>query len=639
MNLTRSLGLASLLTLGALTHPGLSQSGDSECNFPNILAPLYEFGREGAESGSFRSPAGLAAGPGDLLYVADQGNHRVEILAMNGRSRGSFGGCGRRDSEFLFPTSVAAAPDGEVFVTDATGRIQAFSAEGRFQRVWSGFRSARGIAATRDRIFVSEAETHQIRVFPRGEGKATAFGGLGSEPGKFNSPTGIAVDEHGAIYVADTGNHRIQKLDPNGVPLAQWGAWGAQAGLLSFPAGLGYSRGRLYVADQGNHRVQVFDGNGRFLRQWGAAPNQPGQSAGRFHYPLGLTVTSSGGLTAVSEPLDNRIQVFINRDQAMGARVNDLPWWDNLHARYHSIRLAPPPPGTHPQIAGTLPSWDVHAVFFFDVSSSGMGPLVTAGGYGRKLGELNGVAGVAVDSKRDRAYVSDPGNRRLVSFGLPRDRVRSELFNNRIRVIATCAVEKLIPDPPPGYSPELALPGPLAVDGEGRLYMLDRANSAIVVCEPEFKFVRLIRPLPPLQDFTLGPDGRIYATDPLSFQVHVYGADGGLLESWGRRDPKSSEGFLLPYGITLDSAGFVYVTDALSDCVKKFDPQGKLVKIWGERGDQFGWLCSPRSLNFYPPNHLIIEDFGNHRAEMCDTEGKWLGTYVAGGLATPLAIR
>jgi DNA-binding beta-propeller fold protein YncE len=344
-------------------------------------------------------------------------------------------------------------------------------------------------------------------------------------------------------------------------------------------------------------------------------------------------------LTVVSEAVEDRIQVFVNRDLAKTTRVNDLPWWDSLHARLHTLRLAPPPPGSKPQVAGVLASSDVHAVFFFDVGSNALGPLATAGGYGWKLGELNGIGGAAVDPDRGRAYVSDRGNRRIVLLELQRDPKRRELFNNVIRVVGSHAMDRLVPNPTPGYSPEAALPGPLCLDGQGRLYLLDRANAAILVCDSDLQFARLVPVSPTTQEFAVGSDGTIYATDPPAFRVNVYDPEGKWKTSWGRRDEKSEEAFLMPFGIAVDDKGFVYVTDALQDSVKKFDRGGRFVKRWGEPGRGVDRLAAPRGATFYKPDRLLVEDFGNHRAQLCSTDGEWLGSFVSGGLATPIAVR
>lgn len=79
------------------------------------------------------------------------------------------------------------------------------------------------------------------------------WGSLGSGDGQFNYPKGLSVDRYGAIFVADTDNHRVVKLGPNGQQLAVWGTRGQADGQFSSPAAIEVSKddsGEVYVADQ-----------------------------------------------------------------------------------------------------------------------------------------------------------------------------------------------------------------------------------------------------------------------------------------------------------------------------------------------------------------------------------------------------
>jgi DNA-binding beta-propeller fold protein YncE len=69
----------------------------------------------------------------------------------------------------------------------------------------------------------------------------------------------VAVDSQGRIFVADTGNNRVQELSPDGRLITQWGGAGSANGRFSGPKAIAVdASGHVYVADTGNNRVQVF---------------------------------------------------------------------------------------------------------------------------------------------------------------------------------------------------------------------------------------------------------------------------------------------------------------------------------------------------------------------------------------------
>src|SRR5665647_1294289 len=107
---------------------------------------------------------------------------------------------------------------------------------------------------------VQAAETYQF---------ITKWGSLGTDNGQFNNPRDIAVDNNGNVYVADTGNNRIQKFASNGTYLTQWGGFGSDDGKFNGTESIAIdSSGNVYVADSGNNRTQKFSSNGTYLTQW-----------------------------------------------------------------------------------------------------------------------------------------------------------------------------------------------------------------------------------------------------------------------------------------------------------------------------------------------------------------------------------
>jgi DNA-binding beta-propeller fold protein YncE len=98
------------------------------------------------------------------------------------------------------------------------------------------------------------------------------WGAAGGGNGQFNQPIGIAIDSLGNVFVADSGNNRIQKFDLNGNYITAWGTYGNGNSQFEAPQGIGIdSTNSVYVADWFNNRVQKFDNNGAFITTWGPA--------------------------------------------------------------------------------------------------------------------------------------------------------------------------------------------------------------------------------------------------------------------------------------------------------------------------------------------------------------------------------
>ena len=137
-----------------------------------------------------------------------------------------------------------------------------------------------------------------VPVQARGE-----FGSTGKGQGQYTLPRGISPDGLGSFFIADTGNHRIQKVDRTGKVVVAWGTEGAGDGQFKEPMGVAVDRdGNVYVADTWNHRVQKFDGTGRFLTKW------LGQNGG-FWGPRSIVVDRDGNVI-VADTGNKRLQKF-----------------------------------------------------------------------------------------------------------------------------------------------------------------------------------------------------------------------------------------------------------------------------------------------------------------------------------------
>ncbi len=146
----------------------------------------------GVGNGNFSAaPLSVAVdSKGDLFtaifeYRVGQQDHRmIHRLAPDGTPKMSFGSYGMQPGEFLYPVSLAVAPDDSVYVLDSeTHLVSRFTNDGRF---------------------------------------LASFGGRGKGQGEFNDPRTLAIDGRGNVYVLDYGNRQVQRLGPDGSYQTRW---------------------------------------------------------------------------------------------------------------------------------------------------------------------------------------------------------------------------------------------------------------------------------------------------------------------------------------------------------------------------------------------------------------------------------
>jgi DNA-binding beta-propeller fold protein YncE len=166
-------------------------------------------------------PTGLALRPeSDELLVVD--TLASSIIVFDTRDFGiktRAGRDGQQPDALHYPTNIALAPDGDVFVTDSLNfRIQILSSELRFQDRFGeagdgrGFFSRpKGVAVdSDDNIYVVDALFDNVQIFNRNGDLLLAFGTSGHEAGEFWLPSDIFIDKNDLIYVSDSYNSRVQ---------------------------------------------------------------------------------------------------------------------------------------------------------------------------------------------------------------------------------------------------------------------------------------------------------------------------------------------------------------------------------------------------------------------------------------------
>jgi sugar lactone lactonase YvrE len=239
---------------------------------------------------SFNHPLDLAVDSSRNIYVADTGNRRIRKISREGVVT-TFAGSGEQglldgtgtSASFSYPTGIEVDANGNVYVADATairkitpqGVVTTLAGSGEYGDADGTGASAKfscptGIALDGSgNIYISDS--NKIRMVTQqgvvttvaGNGRPSFADGVGANAG-FNEPAGIAVDNSGNIYVADRGNNRIRKINPQGVVTTLAGS-----GIASYSDGLGASAsfyyptgldigndGYIYVTDNYNQKIR-----------------------------------------------------------------------------------------------------------------------------------------------------------------------------------------------------------------------------------------------------------------------------------------------------------------------------------------------------------------------------------------------
>jgi len=277
------------------------------------------------------------------------------------------GAGGLQETQLQAPRNLAIGPDGNLYVLDSGNhRIAVFDQEGAFLRAW---------------------------------------GEAGTEPGQFNEPWGVAVDEE-YVYVADTWNHRVQKFTLEGELVTTFGQSGTVTELGQDSGGFFFGprsltllpENRLLVTDTGNHRLQLFDREGTFIQTIGGQGTQPGM----FNEPVGMQF--GNGYLYLADTWNARIQRFNE------SLVPDLEWpvdgWEGDSTEnkpYVAVDGAGNVYATDPEN---------YRVLIFNATGRYLGRF---GRQGTALDQLGLANGIAVDAE-DNVYLADAGNNRILRF-------------------------------------------------------------------------------------------------------------------------------------------------------------------------------------------------------------------------------
>ncbi len=571
----------------------------------------------------FNFPNALAVDGSGNLYVADENNHVIRKISAAGvvtTLAGLAGTSGQADgtgtsARFNQPTGVSVDGAGNVYVTDygnqlirkvsATGVVTTIAGVGGASGALDGtgyalnpalFNNPSGIALSPSgSIFVADTGNNTIRAITS-TGTVTTIAGSSTSTGRtdgtgisarFTTPVGIAVDGSSNIYVADTTNHLIRRIDSSGA-VSTFAGIGGTAGSadgsgtsasFNYPSGVAIdASGSVYVADYKNHTIRKITAAGLVTTLAGTAGSSGSAdgsgSAARFNYPRSLSLDSAGNIYVAD-------------------------------SGNHTIRK-------------------VTAAGFVTTLAGTAGSSGSADGSG-SAARFDGPAGLSIDGTGN-LYVADTNN-------------------STIRMISPDGVVTTVGGlsgslgsrDGTGSNARFNHPTGLVADSAGSLYITDTQSQTIRLGIASST-----------SSSSSGTNGSSSSGSGSSGSGSTGGSGSGSSSSSSSSSTGSGTstnsgastaagaGYLLnPGGIVSDGAGGYYVADTANNCIKKIATDGTVTVFAGKEGSTGSADGTGSAATFNGPTGIALDSSGN--LYVSDTGNATIRTITSAAVVTTLA--
>ncbi len=322
-----------------------------------------------ATSAELCSPGGVAVDAAGNLYIADAGIDCVRKVNSSGIITTVAGGGPMNSGDggpatsagLLQPFGVAVDTSGNLYIADtlddrvrkvnASGIITTVAGSGMYVSMYTGDGGPatkatiypKSVAVDRSgNLYIAETTDNRICKVDK-SGTITTVAGNGAEgysgdggpatSASLNYPLGVAVDTSGNLYITDTGNNCVRKVDSYGIITTVAGYWAkgysgdhgpAIRAMLNYPTSVAVdTSGNLYIADMNNYRVRKVDTSGTITTVAGnGIPNYSGDGGQAVNaelcYPYGVAVDTFGNLYIIDTDAIRKVTAPIPSSSATG---------------------------------------------------------------------------------------------------------------------------------------------------------------------------------------------------------------------------------------------------------------------------------------------------------------------------------
>lgn len=596
----------NFLSIAILALIAVSANGQS---FPTVINTVAGGGSsENVPATSTAvAPAGLVVDGAGNLFVADFRNNRIRkvdpsgiITTVAGNGAASFSGDGgsATSASLNIPIGVVVDGAGNLFIADSSNH--------RIRKV-----------------------DHVTQIITTVAGNGTeGFSGDGglATTASLNVPTGVALDSSGNLYITDKGNNRLRKVDHttqiittlagNGTgAFSGDGGPATSAGLEPETVAVDGS-GNLFIADFANNRVRKVDTGGTITTIAGngtgafSGDGGPATSASLF-FPRGVAFDSSGNLF-IADANNLRIRKVDTAGTITTVAGNGNFSFSGDGGAATSAGMAPDRVGV--DSAGNLFIADCcgpdpgnnrvrkvdHATQKISTIAGNGSPSFLGDAGPATQASLHAPQGVAQDSAGN-LFVADAINNRI------------RMVDHATQTISTVAGSNssgFSGDGGPATSAALSVPGGMAVDGAGNLFIADTQNQRIRKVDTGGTIT------------TVAGDGNA-----------AFSGDGG---------PATSASLNFPIGLALDGAGNLFIADSTNSRVRKVDTGGAITTVAGN--GTFGFsgdggpataasVAGPNGVTIDTVGNLFIADTSNQRIRKVDHATQMISTVVGNGTA------